>query len=79
VGKYGVLIRGPLNLPATMPIDASQMYSRNVTNLLRHLYETESGSLDFEDEITRSACITREGEVFNESVRAALQEEGLQV
>lgn len=79
VDKDGVLIRGPLNLPAMMPIDASQMYARNVTNLLRHLYGDEGETLDFEDEITRSSCITRDGEVFNESVRDLLKEEGLQV
>lgn len=72
----GVIIRGPSNLPATMPIDASQMYSKNATNLLKHLFQAEDDSLDFEDEITRGACITRDGDVVNESVKAALQSGG---
>ncbi len=76
VERYGVTISGPLNLPASLPIDASQMYAKNVTSLIKHLYGTEDGSLDFEDEITRGACITHAGKIVNEGVRAALQEEG---
>jgi NAD(P) transhydrogenase subunit alpha len=79
VMQHGVIIRGPTNLPATMPIDASQMYAKNITNLLEHLFQAEDGSLDFEDEITKDACITREGEIVNESVLAALQAGGSRV
>lgn len=79
VMQHGVIIRGPTNLPATMPIDASQMYAKNITNLLKHLFQAEDGSLDFEDEITKDACITREGEIVNESVLAALQAGGSRV
>jgi NAD(P) transhydrogenase subunit alpha len=55
---HGVTIHGPLNLPSTMPIHASQLYSRNVTALLMHLVRDGRLNLDFNDEITKGACIT---------------------
>jgi H+-translocating NAD(P) transhydrogenase subunit alpha len=56
-----VTIVSPLNLPATMPEHASQLYARNVLSLLE-LINGENGraSLDFDDEIVAGACITRE-------------------
>lgn len=71
VRKYGVTIYGPVNLPATMPTHASQMYSRNVVNFVKHLYQAEDKSLDFEDEITKSSCITHNGKLINEFVKEA--------
>ena len=69
----GVTIYGPVNLPATVPVHASQMYSRNVTNLLRHIYRAEDHRPDFQDEITGGCCITRGGELVNEMVRSTLR------
>jgi NAD(P) transhydrogenase subunit alpha len=60
----GVTIVGPLDLPSSMPYHASQLYARNVSALLLHL-AGEDGSLrlDFDDEITAGACVTRREEV----------------
>jgi len=71
--KHGIIICGMVNLPSTLPIDASRMYSRNITNFFRHLYKTKDGTLDFEDEITKSTCITHKGEIMNEIVKKALE------
>lgn len=76
VVRHGVVVQGPVNLPATMPVDASQMYAKNVSNLFKHLYGGEEGSLDFDDEITKGACITHGGEILNEGVREAYNREG---
>ena len=76
VEKHGVIIIGAVNLPATAPIDASQMYARNLINLFRHLYPKPDATPDFADEIVKGACITRNGEITNDSVRAALQQGG---
>jgi NAD(P) transhydrogenase subunit alpha len=73
VQKHGVTIIGAVRLASTVPADASQMYSRNVLNLVRHLYPEPGVSTDYNDEIIKSCCITRDGEVVNESVRKALQ------
>jgi H+-translocating NAD(P) transhydrogenase subunit alpha len=59
VVRDGVTIVGPTNLPATMPYHASQLYSRNITAVLLHLAPDGQLVLDFEDEITAGACVTR--------------------
>jgi NAD(P) transhydrogenase subunit alpha len=59
----GVTILGPTNLPSSMPYHASQLYARNVTALVQHLAPEGELKLDFEDEITSGACVTRKEEV----------------
>src|SRR5205814_1447924 len=64
VVRHDVTIVSPLNLPATMPEHASQLYARNVEALLGLLLD-DSGdapvlSLDFDDEIVAGACVTRD-------------------
>jgi NAD(P) transhydrogenase subunit alpha len=63
VVREGVTIVGPLNLPSSMPLHASQLYARNVSALLQHLAPEGELVLDFEDEITAGACVTRKEEV----------------
>ena len=46
-----------------MPYHASQLYARNVMALLQHLAPDGELALDFEDEITAGACVTRREEV----------------
>jgi len=71
VTAHGVSIIGAVNIPAMLPLDASQMYARNLTNLFLTLFPKGSASPNFEDEITRGCCITRDGQITNDSVRAA--------
>jgi H+-translocating NAD(P) transhydrogenase subunit alpha len=59
IEREGVTIVGFTNLPSTMPQHASQLYSRNVGALLQHLAPEGELNLDFEDEITSGACVTR--------------------
>jgi H+-translocating NAD(P) transhydrogenase subunit alpha len=59
----GVTILGPTNLPSSMPYHASQLYARNVSALVQHLAPEGELRLDFEDEITAGACVTRKEEV----------------
>jgi NAD(P) transhydrogenase subunit alpha len=68
----GVTIHGPTNLPATMPVHASQLYARNVSELLRELVKNGALALDFEDEVVKGACVTHAGEIVSDAVRAAL-------
>jgi NAD(P) transhydrogenase subunit alpha len=63
VVREGVTIVGTTNLASTMAHTASQLYSRNVTSLLLHLAPEGELTLDFEDEITAGACVTRREEV----------------
>ena len=57
--RAGVTIVGLTNLAATMPYHASQLYARNVSALLQHLAPNGELALDFADEITAGACVTR--------------------
>jgi H+-translocating NAD(P) transhydrogenase subunit alpha len=59
VEHAGVAIVGTTNLPSLMAFHASQLYSRNVAALLQHLAPKGELALDWEDEITAGACVTR--------------------
>lgn len=59
----GVIVDGPRNLAATMPTHASQLYARNITELLKLLVKDGALHLDFDDEIVSDACVTHEGKV----------------
>jgi NAD(P) transhydrogenase subunit alpha len=63
VVREGVTIVGLTNLPSTMPFHASQLYARNIFALLHHLAPEATLALDWEDEITVGACVTRKAEV----------------
>jgi NAD(P) transhydrogenase subunit alpha len=65
----GVTIIGTKNVPSTMPLHASQLYARNVANLLLHLVKEGAIVLDFADEITKGCCVTHGGEIVNERAK----------
>jgi NAD(P) transhydrogenase subunit alpha len=78
-----VKIIGPVNLPSAMPIHASQLYARNMHNLIGHITEDRAEekdehdlhpNLDFEDEIIAATCIAHGGEIRDEGTREALEE-----
>ncbi|MEM7594902.1 MAG: NAD(P)(+) transhydrogenase (Re/Si-specific) subunit alpha, partial [Cyanobacteria bacterium P01_A01_bin.83] len=60
------------NLPGTVPVNTSQMYAKNLLNLVKHLTKDGELQLDFADDITNSACVTRDGEIRNERIKEAL-------
>jgi len=67
----GVTIIGNSALPASMPADASKMYSKNVLNFLKLLITKEGGlNLNFEDDIVKGTCITHGGSIVNERVQS---------
>ena len=63
VRRNGVVILGPLNLPSTLPLHASQMYARNISSFLLHVARDGNLVVDFDDEIIRDTCVTHAGEV----------------
>ncbi len=69
----GVIILGPTNLAASMPLHASQLYAKNVTTFLLTNLVGKDGSirLDMDDEITRETMVMRDGEITNSRVRDA--------
>ncbi|MGD0198235.1 MAG: Re/Si-specific NAD(P)(+) transhydrogenase subunit alpha [Solirubrobacteraceae bacterium] len=68
---HDITIASPLNLPASMPEHASQLYARNIQALLELMLD-DGGELklDFDDEIIAGSCITRDGEIVNASAKA---------
>ncbi|NEO26365.1 MAG: Re/Si-specific NAD(P)(+) transhydrogenase subunit alpha [Kamptonema sp. SIO4C4] len=68
----GVTVIGPINLPSSMPVHASQMYAKNVSTLLKLLIQDGELNLNFEDEIIAGTCVTHAGELRNDRVKAAL-------
>jgi H+-translocating NAD(P) transhydrogenase subunit alpha len=72
VEEDGVRVFAPSNLPSEMAKNASQLYAKNIENLLGLLVDDEGKlKLDFEDEIIAGACITHDGEIRNERAREA--------
>ncbi|MFQ5838938.1 MAG: Re/Si-specific NAD(P)(+) transhydrogenase subunit alpha [Thermoplasmata archaeon] len=71
----GVTILGPVNLPSSMPVHASMMYSRNVSALLNHLIRDGDLHLDFDDEIIDGSCVTHDGVIRNGGLRVAIEQE----
>ncbi len=76
VVEHGVTIIGATNLPATIPMHASQMYSKNVWNFLSLIYKEGKIELDQKDEIIGATLITHKGEIVNERVKATVLKGG---
>jgi len=73
VMERGVTVLGPVNVPATVPRHASEMYARNIATLLKNMINKEGKlNIDLNDEITRDTLVTRGGEVVNAKVQALL-------
>ena len=71
--RHGVQVLGPVNIAATIPVHASQMYSKNIVTLVSEFIGDEGIALDFENDVIGPATVTHAGEVKNERVRAALE------
>jgi NAD(P) transhydrogenase subunit alpha len=73
ITRGGVTIMAPLNLAASVPVHASQLYSRNLAALLKILRGGEGElRIDLEDDIVGPACVTHAGKAVNARVAAAL-------
>ena len=72
INYQGVTIISPTNLPSTVPTNTSQMYAKNLLNLVQYLTKDGQLQLNFEDEIIRSACVTHVGEIRNQRIKEAL-------
>ena len=72
VEREGVTIVGTLNLPSSMPVHASQMYSRNVLNLLDLMVKQGIYSPDFADDIISGMAVTRGSEIVHGPTREKL-------
>ncbi|HEV8699229.1 MAG TPA: Re/Si-specific NAD(P)(+) transhydrogenase subunit alpha [Candidatus Limnocylindrales bacterium] len=72
----GVTIIAPDNLPASMPAGASAFYARNISALLLGMVKDGALNLDFDDEVTKSTVITKDGAVVSDAVNKLLNPGG---
>jgi NAD(P) transhydrogenase subunit alpha len=69
----GVKVIGPVNLPATLPYHASEMYSRNLFNFLKPALTKGELAIDWSDEVFAGAVLTHDGEIKHAATRAAVE------
>jgi NAD(P) transhydrogenase subunit alpha len=74
IERDGVFIMSPLNLAATVPVHASQLYSRNVTSFLSLLIKDGELSVDMTDDVVGPSCVMHQGEYVHPRVVATLEE-----
>ena len=75
---HGVQILGPSNLPTTIPVHSSQMYSKNIVTLISEfLGEDGQLQLDFENDVVGPSTVTHGGEIQNERVRSVMRSNSL--
>ncbi len=68
-----VLVYGPLNVPAELPVHASEMYARNLLNFLTPMIESGEFKPDWEDEVIADSALTRDGEIRHTPSRALVE------
>lgn len=73
----GVTLLAPLNLPADVPVHASQLYARNVLNFLALIVKKGELSIDLSDEVLAGACVAHEGRPINPRVAKLLEPAGV--
>ena len=75
---HGVQILGPSNLSTTIPVHASQMYSKNIVTLISEFLGDDGElELDFDNDVIGPSAVTHGGEVRNERVQSAMQSNNL--
>jgi NAD(P) transhydrogenase subunit alpha len=69
----GVTLLAPLNLPAEVPVHASQLYARNILNFLALIVKKGELTLDLSDEVLAGACVAHKGSPVNPRVAKLLE------
>jgi len=68
VERNGVTVIAPTNLAATVPVHASQLYSRNITAFLTPMIKDGQLQIDMNDDVVGPSCVTHNGEIVNKRV-----------
>lgn len=74
IERNGVVIMAPLNLPATVPVHASQLYSRNVTAFLTPLIKDGALEINMKDDVVGPSCVTHDGQIVNARVASMMEQ-----
>src|SRR5437867_6064953 len=73
VERDGITILAPTNLPSTVPVHASQLYSRNVSSFLNLLIKDGELHIDMNDDVVGPSCVTNGGKWMNQRVASGLE------
>jgi NAD(P) transhydrogenase subunit alpha len=71
-----VTIAGPLNVPGTVPNHASELYAKNLFNMLGLMIKDGAVHIDLDDQILKDSLITHNGAIVSASVRDRMQKPG---
>lgn len=71
----GIQVIGPVNLPAELAYNASEMYARNLLNFLQPAIHEGELAIDWNDEVFAAACLTRDGAITHEATRTRIESE----
>ena len=69
----GVTLMAPMNLPAEVPVHASQLYARNILNFLALIVKKDQLSVDLGDEVLAGACVAHKGSPVNPRIAKLLE------
>jgi H+-translocating NAD(P) transhydrogenase subunit alpha len=72
IEHHGVRIVGPVNLPAELAYNASEMYARNLYNFLKPALLKGELAIDWNDEVFAQSCLTSGGQIKHEATARAL-------
>ncbi len=70
-----VLICGTKNIPGSVPVHATWLYASNMYFFVENLFKQQAGQIDFDDEIVRSALVTRDGRIVHAGTLKAMGRE----
>jgi NAD(P) transhydrogenase subunit alpha len=69
----GVTLMAPMNLPAEVPVHASQLYARNILNFIALIVKKDQLAVDLGDEVLAGACVAHKGSPVNPRVAKLLE------
>ncbi|HYZ00680.1 MAG TPA: Re/Si-specific NAD(P)(+) transhydrogenase subunit alpha [Candidatus Binatia bacterium] len=69
----GAFVDGTTNLPSLVPVHASQLFARNVANLLLEFLQDGELAVDLDNEIASGCCVTRDGQLVSERARQLME------
>ena len=73
VERHGVFIDAPLNVASQLPVHASEMYAKNLFNLLQPMIKDGELNMNWDDEVIRGCTLTRDGKILHEPTRLVVE------
>ena len=77
IEKHGITIIGEANIPSLLPINASQLYATNISTFLLHLATKDGFKWEMDEDITKGALVTHQGELVHELTKSILSKQGV--